>query len=261
MIRLYKLSWLLCAAVLAFSCSDDDDPLPLPTVDFVVDPAQVEVGIPVMFDNITRNADNYSWSFGGTITSTEVSPTITFTTPGSVEVVLTAITLDGQEVSITKTITVKQRFLTGYSVNVFPAKNADLDWDDGAAPEDVFPDIFVQFLVDKDNPSQAEFDNALFDGIFTNIPVSSFARTDADQGFPTDIILTNEDWGFALFDFDGSDPANPGPTDFEFMAGVIFNPVQTITFKSPAGDVGFISVFITDSAGNTLDVDISFELR
>ena len=259
--RYYKLSWLLCAAVLAFSCSDDDDPLPLPTVDFVVDPVQVEVGIPVMFDNLTRNADNYRWDFGSS-TSTEVSPTITFTAPGTIQVTLTAITLDGQEVTITKPITVKQRFLTGYSVNVYPLKNGDLDWDDGAAPEDVFPDILVQLLVDKPNPSQAELDNALFDGIFTNIPVPAFAFTDSEQGFPTDIILTNEDWGFALFDFDGADPANPGPNDtFEFMAGVIFNPVQTITFKSPAGDVGFISVFVTDNAGNTLDIDISFELR
>ncbi len=262
MIRLYKLSWLLCAAALAFSCSDDDDPLPLPTADFVVDPVQVEVGIPVMFDNLTRNADNYSWSFGGSLTSTEVSPTVTFSTPGNVEVTLTAITLDGQEATVTKTVTVKQRFLTGYSVNVYPTKDGDLDWDDGAAPEDVFPDILVQLVVDKDNPSQDELDNALFDGVFTNIPVPAFARTDTDQGFPVDIILTDENWGFSLFDFDGADPNNPGPNDtFDFMAGVIFNPVQTITFKSPAGDVGFISVFVTDNAGNTLDIDISFELR
>lgn len=250
--KLYRYLLIAPLAAMAWACSEDD-PLPKPTIDFSNVP--VEVGVEVMFDNLTTNADHYEWRFGNTgKTSTDVSPKVTFDAPGTMQVVLKAFTKDNQVDSVVRTVTIRQRYLTGYVVNVFPFKNDGVEWDDGEVGDDVYPDILVQLLADNaDN-----LDNAYFDGPYSNVKVTDtpFSGT-AD----TDVILTNEDWGFALFDFDGADINNATNADFTFMTGVGFNPVAIPAIKNADGDAGYISVFFTDSNGNTIDVDLYFELK
>jgi len=257
MIRAFKSLWIVALIGIVFSCNEDD-PLPIPTIDFTNPLA--EVGVPVMFDNLTTNADRYEWRFSDGQSSDQISPSITFDTPGNVEVVLRAFTKDGQVDSLVRNITIRQRVLVGYAVNIFPTKNADAEWDPAEAGDEVYPDILIQLIVDKDSPSEAEFENALFDGIFNNTDVSNFSRGEGDTGFQEDIVLTNEDWGFALFDFDDGNPDITTDDDFEFMAGVVFNPVEGLTFKNSTGDAGVVSVFFTDPTF-TLDFDLYFELR
>lgn len=249
--------WIVVLAVLVLACAEDD-PLPLATVDFKTDPAVVEVGLPVMFDNLSLNADRYEWRFG-TQTSTDISPTITFSSPGSIDVVLKAFTKDNQVDSVVKTISVKQRYLTGYSITIYPTKdeNGD-DWDAGAAdPADFFPDIIVQFIPDRD----FEEDEILIDGPFENVDIPAFSVSLPDQA---QIVLTNDEWAFTIFDFDEDDPATPeDETDFVPMAGFSgFNPVLANTIKNSAGDQGLITIFFPeDDVNPPFGVDFFFEIR
>lgn len=255
--RFTRSLWIVALVAFAFACSEDD-PLPRSTVDFINEIA--EVGRPVMFDNLSLNADRYEWTFSDGQTSDAISPSITFDEPGEVKVVLKAFTKDNQIDSVVRDITIRQRYLVGYSVNIYPTKDGTEDWDPGEAdPEDAFPDIFVQFSVNKANLTDEEFANSVFDGPFTNVDVSSFSVEVTD-----DIILTNvtEGWGFALFEFDDNDETITTDDDFTFMAGVGFNPVLSPTVKSEDGESGFITIFSPGDADDpAFGVDLFFELR
>jgi len=251
--------WLIVLVAFGFACSEDD-PLPRSTVDFTNKIA--EVGRPVMFDNLSLNADRYEWTFSDGQTSDAISPTITFDEPGAIKVVLKAFTKDNQVDSVVRDITIRQRYLVGYSVNVYPTKNGTEDWDPGEAdPEDAFPDIFVQFTLNKGSLSEAELANSVFDGPFTNVDIPSFSIEVTD-----DIILTNttEGWGFALFEFDDLDMSGDISSNSEltFMAGVGFNPVLSPTVKSEDGESGFVTIFSPgDTENAAFGVDLFFELR
>lgn len=254
MTKFYQAFSTFIIILLLAACSKDD-PLPAPVPNFFTDPDIVEVGVPVMFDNLSTNAARYEWIFGDSATtSTEISPTVTFQNAGTVTVTLRAFTEDDQMVESVKDVTVRERVLTGYFVNVFPNFNGTAAWDPGAASAEQFADIFVQLTpVDPNNP------DGLADGIFGNVPSGPFGNV-VDPA-TTRIVLTDEDWSFVLFDFDGTDPADINNDNVEFMTGVQFNPVQAGTFKNDNGDAGFISVLLVDNDGNVFDVDFSFELQ
>lgn len=258
MTKFLRSLWILALVALAFACSKDD-PLPRATVDFTNEVA--EVGVEVMFDNLTTNADHYEWSFSDGQTSDAISPSITFDEPGDIDVILRAFTKDGQVDTVGRTITIRQRYLTGYSVNVYPTKNGADEWDPGEAdPADAFPDIFIQLTVNKSGAlTQEELDNSLFDGPFENVNVPSFF-IDVTQ----DVILKKyvDGWGFALFEFDDNDPSITSDDDFTFMAGVGFDPILSPTVKSADGESGFITIFSPgDGTNPAFGVDLFFELR
>ncbi|MEO1054519.1 MAG: PKD domain-containing protein [Bacteroidota bacterium] len=253
--KIYNSIIMLSMAFVIFSCGDDETPLPLPTVNFAVDPSVVEVGLPIMFDNLSTNADNYEWDFGGALTSTDISPIVTFETPGTFDVTLRAFTQDGQVDSVTRQVRVRQRILTGIFVNTFPIMNGDEQWDPDETNQDsVFADIFLQFLPN---------DPANIDGVVAG-PVD-----EVTEGFGlnidpnlNEVILTDDDWSLRLFDFDGDDPNDVNEDNTEFMIGVQFNPVQAITFKNDDGDAGFISILFQDpQTGDIIDVDLTFQLE
>lgn len=253
MAKLYKPLFIPLLFLVVFSCSEDD-PLPVPVVNFFLDPAVAEVGIPVMFDNVSINASNYEWEFGDGQIVTETSPTVTFDQAGTVTVTLRAFTEDNQMVEITRDISILERVLTGYIVNVFPTANGDVPWDEDVADGEEFADIIVQFL-----PDDISNDDGLVDGIFTDVPEGPFGI--AVDPLINRVVLTDDNWTFVLFDFDGDDPADLQPEDVVNMIGAGFNPVQAPTFKNDDGDAGFISIFIVDNDGNVLDVDLTFELQ
>lgn len=256
--KLARQLWIMALVAVVFACSEDD-PLPLPTVDFKTDPAVVEVGVEMMFDNLSLNANSYEWDFGNGETSTEISPAVTYNAPGTYEVVLKAITQDGQEQTVTKSISVKQRYLTGYIVNYFIDQKGDGPWDEAEVDEnDQRADVLLIMIVNKNNPTQAESENSVFDGIYYNAFPGS-----VNAGVSDDIILTNEAWAIVLSDWDGPNPEMPTLDDpFEDIIGATFNPVTWPSIKNTAGDAGYIRVIDLDDNGNILlDVDIFFELR
>ena len=252
MTKLYKPLSIFFFLLILSSCSEDD-PLPVPLVNFFLDPEVVEVGIPVMFDNLTTNASRYEWDFGDGQIVTDISPTITFTSPGTVTVTLRAYTEDDQVDSLVQNFTVLERILTGYVLNVFPAFNNGEAWDPDEVGVEQFPDLIVQFLPDDPNN-----DSGFVDGIFVNRAAGPVGNT-IDPNFNR-VVLGDEDWTFVLFDFDGYID-DIQPEDLVFMIGAQFNPLQAATFKNDDGDAGFITVLLQDSAGNVLDVDFTFELQ
>lgn len=255
MTKLLRSIWLVALVALAVSCAKDD-PLPRATVDFTNEIA--EVGVGVMFDNLTLNADRYEWAFSDGQTSDAISPTMTFAEPGEIEVVLRAFTKDGQKDTVARTITIRQRFLTQYFVKAFPYDSLGFPWDKNAATEeDKWPDVLVELVVNKADPTDAELENSVLEGLFVNAKGQDIANE-----LTYDVILTNEEWNFFLSDWDGADINNPTFADpFSLMMGATFNPVQATTTKTGDGSSGFFSLTGFDNNDNFIDVLFFFELR
>ena len=252
MTRLYKPLSILFLSIIILSCSDDD-PLPVPFADFLLDPGVAEVGVPVQFDNLTTNAASYEWDFGDGNVFTDISPVVTFNSPGDVTVTLRAFTEDNQVDSLSQTFRVHERVLNGYVLNVFPATNEGVAWDPDEVGAEQLPDLIFQFAPDDPNNT-----SGFVDGVFVNRVAGPIGNS-IDPNFNR-VVLGNEDWTFIVFDFDG-DIDNIQPEDLEPMIGAQFNPIDAATFKNDVGDAGFISVLLVDGAGNVLDVDFTFELQ
>jgi len=239
-------------AVLA-SCGGDD-PLPSPEVSFITDPGVVEVGVPVQFENQSLKASSYLWDFGGGVTSEEISPTVTFDSRGEIYVKLTAKTDDGQMVTDSVLVSVKERILTGYYVNIFPSTNGGEAWDPDEEGSAQYADIFINLYPVDDNNT-----DSFLDGIWSDWPYGPLAA-EVESNVFGEITLTDDDWVLVLYDYDGEiDPFDANK--LTVMTGVQFNPVQSITFKSDDGTSGFLSVLFTDSNNNSLDVDLTFEIK
>lgn len=255
--KIVKSLWIVALVVVMFACNEDD-PLPRATVDFTNDIA--EVGRPVMFDNMTLNADHYEWKFSDGQTSDKISPTITFNKPGNVDVVLKAFTKDGQVDSVAKSITVKQRFLTAYIVKAFPMDSLGFAWDKNEAlDEDKLPDVLVELVVDKDpnDLTEEELANSLLGPIFFNA-----TGQDISSSISQDLILTDEDWAFVLRDWDGADENTPTLNDpYSLVVGATFNPVQIPTTKNADGTGGSFSITGYNSNDKFIDITFFFELR
>ena len=242
--------------LLVFACSDDETPFPLPTVNFMTDPAVPEVGVPIMFENLTTNAARYEWDFGGTlIVDDQISPTVTFETPGDVVVTLRAFTDDGQVDSTTQTINIQQRVITQYFINSFPLDNGGTPWDPAGPDSALFADLVIVI-----SPNDQNNQDAILDGVFLDVEEDQFGINVAPED---QIVLTDEEWSIVLFDFDGElgDPLSDENT--ELVAGATFNPVQQATVKNDAENAGIITTILgLDGEGRViLDVDIVFELR
>lgn len=257
MTKLFRPLWILALVVVIFACSKDD-PLPRAGVDFTNEIA--EVGVEVMFDNMTVNADHYEWRFSDGQTSDAISPKITFNKPGNINVVLKAFTKDGQVDSVVRPITIKQRFLTGYIVKSFPNDSLGFAWDKNEAlDEDKRPDLLVELIVDKSEAdlTQADFDNSILGPIFFNAK-----GQDVSNAVDFDLILTNEDWVFILRDWDGVDENNPSLDDpFSLVLGATFNPVKILTTKTTDGSGGSFSITGLDSHDKFIDITFFFELK
>lgn len=255
MTRFYKSLWFVFLAIIVFSCSDDEDPLPVPAVDFRVDAQEVEVGIPVMFDNLSTNAARYEWDFGdGSDPITDISPSVTFTTPGTVTVTLRAFTEDEQADSVSREVVVKERILTGLTINNFPELNGDVGWDPEEVTVDSMADVILQlFPLDSPQP-----DEIVFTPLVENATAPFGFNINLDVAR---IVLTDETWGLLIEDFDGTDITMATQEDFETIVGLEFNPVQGPTIRTDDGTGGFVSIIAFDATLGLLDVDLSFQLE
>lgn len=248
MTKLYRSLGIFLLFLAIASCSDDD-PLPRPLVDFLLDPEIAEVGVPVMFDNLTTNAARYEWDFGGGQIFEDISPSVTFSTPGDVTVTLRAYTEDNQVDSLSRTFRVHERILTGYLLNIFPAFNGQEAWDPDEPGIEQLPDLMIQFT-----PNDPNNTSGFVDGIFSNVPAGPIGNN-VDP-----VVLGDELFTVIVFDFDG-DFDNIQGEDFIPMIGAEFNPLEAATVKSDQGDSGFMSVFLQDNNGAVLDIDFFFELQ
>ncbi len=251
MIKLYKSLSIFLFLLVVFSCSDDD-PLPAALAGFALDPSIAEVGIPVMFDNLSTNASRYEWDFGDGQVFEDISPSVTFSSAGDVTVTLRAYTEDNQVDSVSQTFRVHERVVTGYILSVFPAFNGSEPWDPDEQGIEQLPDLIIQFAPDDPNN-----ETGFVDGIYSNVGTGPIGSTMDPNNR---VVLSDEEFTFILFDFDG-DPNDIQSEDLVPMIGAQFNPLEAATVKNDEGDAGYISVFLTDSNGNTLDVDLTFELQ
>lgn len=254
MIKLYRSLSIFLFLLAAISCSDDD-PLPVPMVDFALDPGVVEVGVPVMFDNYTTNASRYEWDFGDGQVVEEIAPTVTYNSPGDVTVTLRAYTEDNQVDSLSRTFRVHERVLTGYILNNFPVLNGTEAWDPGEAGAAQLPDLILQLT--PDDPGN---DSGFADGIFTNVgsgPIGGTIDPDVNR-----VVLSDEDFTFVIFDYDEINPDDGvQPDELEAMTGAQFNPITEVpAIKNEAGTAGEIQVVLFDE-NSVLDVDFFFELQ
>ena len=255
MIKFLRSLLMIALMVLVFACSKDD-PLPRAEVGFTNEIA--EVGIPVMFDNETLNGDRYEWTFSDGQSSTEISPIMTFNDAGPIQVVLKAFTKDNQVDSVARPVTINQRYLTAYWVKAFPADSLGFAWDKNEViEEDKLPDILVDLIVAKTNPTEAELENSLLDGIFLNAK-----QQDVSNEITLDLILTDEDWNFSLSDWDGADVNNITLSDpFSLVMVATFNPVLEPTTKTADGSMGSFSLTGFNSNGYFIDIVFFFDLR
>jgi len=254
--------WLVALVAFAFACCVDD-PFPRSTVDFINNVA--EVGRPVMFDNLSLNADRYEWKFSDGQTSDAISPTITFGEPGEVKVVLKAFTKDNQVDSVVRDITIRQRYLVAYSVKSFPMDSIGTDglkyaWDkDETDPEDQLPDLLVDFIVNKNDAdlTDEDIENSLLGPIFFNA-----SGQDVSNSVSFDLILTDESWAFVLRDWDGADENNITFNDpFSTVMGATFNPVQAPSVTNEDGTAGNFSITGFNSAQQFIDIIFFYELK
>jgi hypothetical protein len=224
-------------------------------VNFAVDTPPVEVGVPVMFDNLSTNAARYEWDFGDGQVVEEISPEVTFTSAGNVTVTLRAYSEDNQVDSTSQSFRVHERVVTGYIINVFPATNGSEVWDPGQQGANQLPDLLLQFVPDDPNN-----ETGFVDGIFSNVGTGPIGFN-IDQDEP--VVLSNEDFTFVLFDYDEINPDDGVQSDeLTFMIGAQFNPITEVpATKNDDGDAGWISVFTEDQNVGVLDVDIFFELQ
>ena len=254
MIKVYKLIAALALFILMIGCSDEDPLLPIPKVNFRTGTDILEVGKPVLFENLTTNASTYQWDFGDGQTSTQINPTITYDERGTYSVKLVAFTDDNQSDSLSMEIDVGERVMKElYIYNVPFINGKGEDWDDptGLPDSTKYPDLMLLIgPFDSSDPSELIITYPIDDLAPLDLPVF-FTISGGDP-----IILTNEDWVMEFYDFDGEDIDNPQNEDFELMSSITFNPVTFPTSVVNEEGEGFIQI-----SGTLISVDIVFQIE
>jgi|AntDeeMinimDraft_5_1070356.scaffolds.fasta_scaffold00437_13 plastocyanin len=92
---IYKYSLFAVVLLTLIACQKDDDPVsPQSQAEFTASATEVAIGETIQFTNNSQNATAYKWSFGDGTTSTQVSPTKSYTS-SNVFVVSLVSTGDG----------------------------------------------------------------------------------------------------------------------------------------------------------------------
>ena len=83
----------LALSLIIFACKKSKDETPIAS--FSVNTTEPSVGQPVSFINDSQNGQSFEWNFGDGYTSTDRDPIHTFTSTGSFEVILSAVSKSG----------------------------------------------------------------------------------------------------------------------------------------------------------------------
>ena len=99
-IVLNKYSFLAIMVLALFSCQKDDDAVPPQSAaEFSASATEVAIGETIQFTNNSQNATAFKWSFGDGTTSTQVSPTKSYTSSNVFLVTLVSTGAGGSTIS------------------------------------------------------------------------------------------------------------------------------------------------------------------
>lgn len=236
------LALLFCSAII-FSCEDEPDLGPLPTVEIEV-PNFGEPGTDIEFINNSTGADGgaltYLWEFGDGDQSTNAEPSHEYDAPGEYVVSLTATTERGATETVSDTLIIGERFLTRvdiYYIDTIAFINDANDtiirpWD-----KDNGPDLF--FDLENQNGDVLNANGQ----IINNAPPFAL-ETPVSITASGDFKLLNESYTISLFDIDENELGEyPSEEDFDeieeldVIAFGSFNPTsQNITFNPNSED-------------------------
>ena len=155
-LKMFKRIIALSIAVPLFFLSSckKEEPVPDPIASFQYAVSETNF-LEVAFTNYSQNADSYSWDFGDGETSTEESPTHTYTEVGNYTVILTASNADDLSATFQESIEIVdpnealtlltgevsktwKLYRVGNSMGVGPSLEAAYDWfalqNDGSRP-------------------------------------------------------------------------------------------------------------------------------
>lgn len=97
---LNKYSLLTILVLALFSCQKDDDVVPPQSAaEFTASATEVAIGETIQFTNNSQNATAFKWSFGDGTTSTQVSPTKSYTSSNKFLVTLVSTGAGGSTIS------------------------------------------------------------------------------------------------------------------------------------------------------------------
>ena len=97
---LNKYSFLAILVLSLFSCQKDDEVLPPQSAaEFTASATEVAIGETIQFTNNSQNATAFKWSFGDGTTSTQVSPTKSYTSSNKFLVTLVSTGAGGSTIS------------------------------------------------------------------------------------------------------------------------------------------------------------------
>jgi hypothetical protein len=224
-LRFIALITLLTGLIFLHSCTSDDpepSPNPTPSADFDVtgNSNLLEVGKPVQFINLSKNAATYRWSIvdaeSDTIhTNTGTVFEFNFTKSGTYEVILRAWSEDMQLSTQSKTFQIKRRILNAFTIaNIsFVDQNGD-PWDD----DETGPDLTFFFGPQSDT----ELERTIWTDTVANVGPADLPITWSFDNSST-FILSDELFDLFILDID-EEAINP-EDQAEVMFGLELNPV------------------------------------
>ncbi|MBT32880.1 MAG: hypothetical protein CMO01_24755 [Thalassobius sp.] len=195
---LIKLSAIVLLSSMLFSCEDEEDLGPAPTVSATI-PNYGEPNKDISFTNSSAAADGgtltYQWDFGDGNQSVNASPTHEYTAPGVYAVTLTATTEKGASETFTDSLIVGERYFTKaeiYYTDTLAFINSNGDtiirpWDKNNGP-DIYFDLEVISTEEFFNTSSQVFNNV------TENPI--------EISVTGDYLLGDESYYLYLFDDD-----------------------------------------------------------
>lgn len=228
--RIYSvlLAMLLVAATV--SCQKDDETTPdpattSPLADFSFTMSSTTTPSTVVFTNLSKNCDYYSWTFGDGSYSSEKAPSHTYTQSGTYTVTLKGIGTEGEEQKVnevSKTFT-----LEAPAVSSFKITKLQLNFYDGTQNWDLWDDPDC-YLVIKDGYGS----RILTTGIKNNLGPASLP---AVYTVSCNLSNINEQYQIILYDDDVDAD--------DFMGGFSFAPAayagqSTFTISSTSGKLG-----------------------
>jgi|GEM_PF-5257775 len=275
-----KYAILSFMAFTIFSCEDDPDLGPLPTVEIEV-PNFGEANVDISFGNNSSGASGgaltYLWDFGDGTQSTNANPNHEYDNPGQYVVSLTATTEMGASETVMDSVIIGERFLT--SVNLFYVDTIafiNLAGDTIIRPwdKDNGPDLLFDLIDQNDNSLNSAGQ------VIENAP-SAALETPVTITASGDFKLSNDTYTVVLADIDeneiGEFTEDEDFDDFEEFDIIVqgtFNPAsQNITLNPNSGDplgggtldpgidpeTGEGLVFLTD--GSSFVFEIFFQVK
>ena len=183
-----KLKSLIAAACLlsVFGCKK------APEACFDMDKTLADVGEPIIFNNCSIFVEEYNWEFGDGGTSTEVTPTHSYTAPGEYLVLLTVHNTNGAQADThSEIVKVGERALTYIEVNAIPADNNGNPWDGVGDPAD------LQFFMKPSSSGTWSYSTPENTNLAKSVPYIEDLTT-------SNHMFTRENWDFLMLDNDGA---------------------------------------------------------